>query len=635
MSSGGASRNHGGWPDHPNRGERTEKMKQLVCGILALAMLCVLGLTGCAEDASANDTVTVGNLTPMSGHFFSDLWGNNTSDMDVRGMVFGYGTVAWTVNGNVEVDRTAVEQVDVKDDAEGNRTYTFAMRHNLAYNDGTPITAKDYVFNVLLRSSPVIAELGGQPATMAHLVGYEGYLRGEPFAGVRLLGAHEFSLTISADSLPYFYELQMVNVEPTPVSVIAPGCDVRDEGAGAHILDGEAAFDEAMLQKTIMDPDTGYLSQPRLTSGAYQLTSFDRQANEARFQMNPHYLGNYEGKKPSIPNVVFRAVDADTMFEELQSGKVDILNKISSGDSIEAGRALVAEEKMGCSSYLRAGLNLLNFACEQGPTQSPFVRKAVAMCIDETALCNQYLKGYGVPVFGYYGLGQWMAQDGEQLLQLALYTFNANGAVGMLNTDGWLLNERGEPFVPGEDKLRHKKEEDGTLTPLQLRCALAKGSGLTPFLKAELTENLDAIGVGLTIDELPFPELLRQFYRQDERRYDIIQMATNFYHVYDPYYQFQISDEVQGLFNTTGIRDEQLMLLAGEMRGVEPGDREGYQEKWMAFQQRFVDVLPMVPLYSNIYFDFYSNRIEGYAVNAHWGWGDTMCYVSFATPENA
>ena len=30
------------------------------------------------------DHITIGNPTPLNGQFFTDLWGNDTSDIDVR-----------------------------------------------------------------------------------------------------------------------------------------------------------------------------------------------------------------------------------------------------------------------------------------------------------------------------------------------------------------------------------------------------------------------------------------------------------------------------------------------------------------------------------------------------------------------
>ena len=53
-------------------------------------------------------TALVGSGTEVSGNFFTDMWGNNTSDIDVRAMLHGYATVAWTNEASYIPDATAV-----------------------------------------------------------------------------------------------------------------------------------------------------------------------------------------------------------------------------------------------------------------------------------------------------------------------------------------------------------------------------------------------------------------------------------------------------------------------------------------------------------------------------------------------
>ena len=53
-------------------------MKKILTLLLALWML-----TGCVAMAAGNQLV-VGSTTAMSGAFFTDLFGSNTADMDVR-----------------------------------------------------------------------------------------------------------------------------------------------------------------------------------------------------------------------------------------------------------------------------------------------------------------------------------------------------------------------------------------------------------------------------------------------------------------------------------------------------------------------------------------------------------------------
>ena len=55
------------------------------------------------------------------------------------------------------------------------------------------------------------------------------------FSGVRLIDERTFSVTVKAQYEPYFYELSYLSVYPYPIGVIAPGCEVRDDGERARI----------------------------------------------------------------------------------------------------------------------------------------------------------------------------------------------------------------------------------------------------------------------------------------------------------------------------------------------------------------------------------------------------------------
>ena len=69
------------------------------------------------------------------------------------------------------------------------------------------------------------------------------------------LGDYEFSMTISADQLPNYYEMANVAYGPEPLAAIAPGCDVKDDGNGAYLTDG---FTEDLIRATLLDPDKGF-----------------------------------------------------------------------------------------------------------------------------------------------------------------------------------------------------------------------------------------------------------------------------------------------------------------------------------------------------------------------------------------
>lgn len=610
-------------------------MKKLTSLLLALAMLLSLGLSAGAEAAGTpgdgETPFVVGSLTQMSGHFFTDRWGNNTSDMDIRALIHGYSTIAWNSGGDVAVDTSVVEKAEATLDGQGNKTYTFTLHRDLAYNDGTPITAKDYVFTALLLSAPQFAALGVAPTTMEHIAGYERYAEGSPFAGVRLLDEYTFSLTIKGEYLPYFYELAYVEVEPYPMAMIAPGCQVTDEGNGASIT---GPFTEALLREAILTPDTGYLFHPTVTSGPYTLTSFDSDTKEATLAINPLFKGAADGSKPTIEPLVFRHVTADTMMDELLRGEVQLINKVSDFKSITLGTTLMGQQLVGASTYFRSGMSFLSFACEMGPTQHPEVRKAIALCVDVEAFVAEFLtEDFARPVYGYYGLGQWMAQEAQTTLaENWPYHTNINTAKMLLEEGGWNLNSEGQPYDATRDSIRYRLGEDGELEALVVKYAYAKDSQGGEMLAAIAARGLEEAGIGLESEALAFDSLLAHYYRQEDRTFHVMHLATNFNLIFDPYYAFSTSPMYQGVFNTTGIQDEQLMALAQDLRRTEAGDTDTYMEKWLRLQARWVEVLPMVPLYSNTYLDFYVSDLQNYAPNANWSWGQALLYAYMGQP---
>ena len=89
---------------------------------------------------------------------------------------------------------------------------------------------------MLMQISPVIAELGGNPLRVDYIDGYAEYMAGEPvLSGIRILGDSQIMITIRHEFLPFFYELGLLDCLPYPIQVIAPGCEVKDDGQGAYI----------------------------------------------------------------------------------------------------------------------------------------------------------------------------------------------------------------------------------------------------------------------------------------------------------------------------------------------------------------------------------------------------------------
>ena len=245
------------------------KMKKISALLLAILMLLVQASV-IAEQNIPQAELVVGNPTPMRGDFFTDMFGNNGTDIDVRDLLHGYNLVVWDyAKAAFAVDPSVVRNVQVTENAAGDKSFTMTLQDDLYYSDGVKIDAWDYAFTYLLQIAPEIADIGGTPVRTEHLAGYQDYVDGrvDYLSGVRVLADNKLMVTISHEYLPFYYEYGLLMCNPYPVHVIAPGVAVYDNGYGTYLANadfdtGEPVFTADLLRTTILDPETGYLSHP-------------------------------------------------------------------------------------------------------------------------------------------------------------------------------------------------------------------------------------------------------------------------------------------------------------------------------------------------------------------------------------
>ena len=59
----------------------------------------------------------------------------------------------------------------------------------------------------------------------------------------------------------------------------------------------------------------------------------------------------------------------------------------------------------------------------------------------------------------------------------------------------------------------------------------------------------------------------------------------------------------------------------------------GYVAKWVSFQERYNEVLPTIPIYSNIYYDFVSDQVKNYYITGQVTWSQAILLAYFADPN--
>ena len=644
-------------------------MKKWISFLIVFLLLTGVGLPARAETDFGQELtpydyqhITVGNPTPLRGQFFTELWGNSTSDTDVRHLVSGYNLVLWdTEESWFRFDKSVVRSASVTEDPEGNRVYLLTLWDDLAYSDGTPITACDYAFSVLLQGSPLIPELGGYPAKYDYLLGFDAYASGEKasIAGLRVPAEDQIQFTVRQESLPYFFELSRLGFYPYPIHVLAPGFGVFDSEEGAYIgktdSEGKEGLTAELLKETILDAKNGYMVHPNPGSGPYCILSYD--GKTAEFEINPYYKGNEDGIKPKIERLTYACADNAGMIRDLKDGKFALLNKVASGSTIAEGLKLCAEGgQYTRSNYPRIGLTYILFNPRSAAVQEQSVRQAIAYCMDAPEFIREYAGAFGMETYGLYGIGQWMCQvlsgtmeypvvlsekptkaeearyeeEIEAWEELTLdglshYDLDPEEAVRLLEDAGWTLNREGNEFDPEKDTVRCRQTDSG-LVSLELTLGYPENADLEPALGGHLVQNLKEAGIGLKLVPVGFEQIVDAHIRQEFGSFDLMYLGDNFNISFDPtlFFWTDGNEGEESGADSLKAAYEELSALSEDMDRTEPRDLLGYTTKWLHFQERLSELLPVIPVYSNIYFDFYTRELHDYRIEEYVSWGDAI-----------
>lgn len=589
--------------------------------------------TEAADDTQAGERPTtpqgqliLGTITDLEQDFYDPIYNSSSTNYKLtENVLHGYTTVITTKEGEWITDPMVVSSLDTADNEDGTKTFTITLNDGLLWTDNSAVTAKDYAFAMLLESSPEMMGVDNYSATKyTYLDGYDEFNAGDTktLKGVHLIDDKTFSVTVKADELPYHYDLAYASVTPRPIAVIAPGCEIEDSEEGATIT---GDFTTDVLLKTIGDPNTGYRYNPQVTCGPYKLVSYDASSRQGTFEVNENFVGNYAGIKPMIKTLIIKTVKSETQINELKAGTVDLLYEIGEAEGIEPGLDLVDEGLVQKHTYFRYGYGLIRFDCSQFPTDSQNVRQAVAYCLDRNEFARQFSGGYATVVHGEYGLSQWEYLDSKDWIDENLNTYDKDieKAKEVLAADGWTLNKDGGEYKDG-DGTRYK-DVDGELKPLVIEWCNSEGSPVSELLNTMLPEAMKDAGMELKATTTDFPTLLTAMDHEGETMYNMYNLATGFSLQHSPWYYYSCDDKWMGNgYNASWIKDKDLEASAVALKTIPFDDNDAWLEAWRTFQKTWNEKLPVVPLYSNEYHDFYVNKVHDWDTSSIWDWSTAV-----------
>ncbi|EDZ3827205.1 oligopeptide ABC transporter substrate-binding protein OppA [Salmonella enterica] len=248
------------------------------------------------------------------------------------------------------------------------KVWTFHLRKNAKWSDGTPVTAHDFVYSWQRLADPNTASPYASYLQYGHIANIDDIIAGKKPAtdlGVKALDDHTFEVTLS-EPVPYFYKLLVhPSVSPVPKSAVEKFGDKWTQPANI------------------------------VTNGAYKLKNWV--VNERIvLERNPQYWDN---DKTVINQVIYLPISSEvTDVNRYRSGEIDMTYN---NMPIELFQKLKKE----IPNEVRVDPYLCTYYYEINNQKAPFndvrVRTALKLALDRDIIVNKVKNQGDLPAYSY------------------------------------------------------------------------------------------------------------------------------------------------------------------------------------------------------------------------------------------
>lgn len=352
----------------------TKKLQRIAALALSL-VLAVSMLAGCGSESTstASSTEAAGSAAPAQTTA-ADEWKSiviaNSDTVVALDPTLAEDSFSCIVVGNTieglysvspegEVELAMASAVDISEDS---LTWTFTIRDDAYWSNGTPVTADDFVFGIQRIADPAANTGFAFEVESAHIKNATAVLAGE--MGLDELGVYavdDKTLVIELES-PCAYLDALLSF-----SAFAPT---------------NRAFFEEKGDEFGLTPDD------LLYNGPYVVTSFDTGSNVVVITKNPDY---YDAENVDIDEITFQVIgDTQQAVMAFENGDVDVITL--TGDAVA--------QKQDDPAF-QSGLGMFNWYLSFNTTETGVpnenLRKAIAYAIDRVTLCNNILRDGSIP----------------------------------------------------------------------------------------------------------------------------------------------------------------------------------------------------------------------------------------------
>lgn len=249
---------------------------------------------------------------------------------------------------------------------DGGKTYTLTLRKDVKWSDGTPVTAKDFVYSLKRIVDPKTkTEFAYQYDAIAN---YQDIVAGKKSPD---------TLGVSA---PSKYVLKIQLSQPTPYF--------------ASQMTGYYPTNEAAVKR--YGKQFGTSADKIVTNGAYKIKNFNTTSDSWDYVKDPEYFAKKAVKIAKVHVTVLK--DSSTIDNLFATGKLD--------DAPLSGNLIQKEAKNpALTKTVAANMNYLQFNTKNPQLNNVNLRRAVSAALDRQAMTTKVLQDGSKPAKAFVPQG--------------------------------------------------------------------------------------------------------------------------------------------------------------------------------------------------------------------------------------
>lgn len=415
------------------------------------------------------DTIVVG-----AGEFkgnFNTLYAESTYDTDISWTMFER-TIIPDEKG--EAEKRLLKDYTVSEDG---LTYTFTLKDDLVWSDGTPITSEDVAFPFYVMAD---ASYDG-PQDIVNgtysIVGVKDYHDGkaDTISGIEIVD--DKTVKFTCDRYYPFATIDLGYYSPLPKHYYEKFYK-RGDCSG--------------LKSTFTSADAP-------VSGAYKLTDYKKGQEVVCEANDKFFLG-----KPKTKNVIFKYTTTDNALSMVKSGETDMDRIQSNNDNIDD---LESTGFLGYINYPGNNYSYLSLNQTLPQFQEKEVRQALTIGLNRKKIVETVYDKYANVINIPESSVCWTYKEPKET-----YDYDMDRAKQMLDDAGWKV---------GEDGIREKNG-----VKLAVHLMVPTGSAYYETLLSVIDKDWKELGVDYTGEQIDFNTLVTRTDNKDFEAYCMVWSLT-------------------------------------------------------------------------------------------------------------